>query len=59
MINHDFIALCKRSQLDKWEVSLLVGVDRKVVAGWRNGANKVPVRIIAKMNEFINYLELT
>jgi len=57
MINHDFIALCKRSQLDKWEVSLLVGVDRKVVAEWRKGTNKVPVRIIAKMNEFINYLE--
>ena len=53
MINHDFIALCKRPQLDKWEVSLLVGVE------WRKGTNKVPARIIAKMNEFINYLELT
>ena len=57
MINPDFIALCKRSQLDKWEVSLLVGVDRKVVAEWRKGTNKVPARIIAKMNEFIKYLE--
>ena len=57
MINHDFIALCKRSQLDKCEVSLLVGVDRKVVAEWRKGTNKVPARIIAKMNEFIKYLE--
>jgi len=57
MINHDFIALCKRSQLDKWEVSLLVGVDRKVVAEWRKGNNKVPARVIAKINKFIKYLE--
>ena len=57
MINHDFIALCKRSQLDKWEVSLLVNVDRKVVAGWRNGDSKVPHQITAKINKFINYLE--
>jgi hypothetical protein len=57
MINHDFIALCNRSQLDKWEVSLLVGVDRKVVAEWRKGNNKVPSQIIAQINKFINYLE--
>jgi hypothetical protein len=57
MVNNDFIALCKRSQLDKYDISVLVNVDRKVVAEWRKGTNEVPARVVAKIYEFIKYLE--